>query len=74
MSNHTTLTDEHAAELGEMLEFLFDWTHSAPETISAALAAFTAGGYTLAELRVDLARFAFVLGGDPSRLFIGAEE
>jgi hypothetical protein len=70
MSPGVTLADEDAAELVELLEFVDDWTSYIPATLTQALARFVGGdGYTLEDLRADLARFAFLLGGDAERLF-----
>jgi hypothetical protein len=69
MSNHTTLGDDDAVELAEMLEFLHDLFGSAPDAFGEALDRHTGGGYSIDELRADLARFAFLAGGDGERLF-----
>ena len=70
MSAGTTLCDDDAVELAEMLEFIHDWTAHIPAIRSESLARFVGGdGYTLTDLRADLARFAFLLGGDGERLF-----
>lgn len=60
-----------AAELAELLSFLGDWLASDNEVLTASLARFVdAPGYKPAELRADLARFAFLLTGqDGERLF-----
>ena len=67
------LRDEDVFELGEMLEFLHDWIDYAPDALDEWLARFTGGGYSLDELRADLARFVFLLGGDDSRFVHGAD-
>jgi len=62
-----------AVELGELLEFLHDWTGHLPVLVSRSLASYIGGeGYGLDDLRGDLARFAFLLGGDGGRLFPAA--
>ena len=66
-----TIAADDAIELGEMLEFLHDWIDYAPDALEEWLTRYTGAGYTLTELRADLARFAFLLGGDPGRLFKG---
>lgn len=66
------LRAEHAIELGELLEFLGDWLEGAPEVFADALVGFCGGGYTVEDLRADLARFAFLLGGDGER-FVGGD-
>jgi hypothetical protein len=64
-----SLDAEDAVELGEFLEFLHDWVDSAP-AVAQSLARFVGSdGYGLEDLRADLARFAFLLGGDGERLF-----
>lgn len=55
-----------ALELGEILEFLSDWLH-ADHNAAASLARFS-GLRDISELCADLARFAFLLGGDGRRL------
>jgi len=72
MSAGVTLADDDAVELAEFLEVLHDWVAAAPELGPSLRAFLGCDGYTLAELRADLARFAFLLGGDGERLF-GAE-
>jgi hypothetical protein len=57
-----TLDAADAIELAELLEFLNDWLHH-PD-IAAGYQHFTFGLCTPAELRADLARFAFLLGGN----------
>ncbi len=65
-----SLNAEDAVELGEMLEFLHDWTGHIPAVLTQSLACFVGGdGYTLEDLQADLARFAFLLGGDSEPLF-----
>jgi hypothetical protein len=66
-----TLAADDALELGEMLEFLGDWIEFNPDRLGHWLERFTVGGYTLDELRADLARFAFVLGGDGQSFIAG---
>lgn len=70
--NHTTsLRDEDAVELAEMLEFLHDWIATCPEA-RASFRKFCLGMFTVEELRAELARFAFLLGGDGERYLHGA--
>lgn len=59
-----------AGELVEMLAFLEDWLDG-PDTADHAgsLRRFTSGGYSLADLQADLARFGFLLGDDGDRFF-----
>jgi hypothetical protein len=54
---------DEAMELGEILELLERWLKGAEEELAPSFAAFLgAPGYGLSELRVDLRRFAFLLG------------
>lgn len=64
------LTADAVVELTELLEFVHDWIDHTPNAMATSLAGFTgSAGYDLDELRGDLARFAFLLGGDGQRLF-----
>lgn len=65
------LRAEDAVELAELLEFLIDWIEDNYERASRALNLFTAWGYDIDELRGDLARFVFLLGGDGERFVFG---
>lgn len=65
------LRAEHALELGELLEFLGDWLDGAPDVLADASAGIGGAAYTVEDLRVDLARFAFLLGGDGGRFVFG---
>ena len=67
----TTISADDAFELGEMLEFICDLIDSHPDMIGESLTHFTGGNYSLAELRTDVARFAFLLGGDGQRFVHG---
>lgn len=73
--NHTTsLRDEDAVELAELFEFLHDWLASHHDKrIARELNLFSGYGYDVDELRADLARFAFLLGGDGERFVHGAD-
>ncbi len=53
-----------AAELAEMLLLVRDWAGSDRRHHDSLRSFLDGQGYTLAELRADLARFAFLLGGD----------
>lgn len=68
----SALRDEDAVELGEMLEFLHDWIVTCPEARSS-FRRFCLGLFTVEEIRADLARFAFLLGGDGERYLRGAD-
>ena len=60
-----------AAELAEMLQFLSHWLAQDPARLAASLEQFVGHpAYGLAQLRGDLERFAFLLGGsDGAQLF-----
>ncbi|MDQ2895468.1 MAG: hypothetical protein M3Y09_07460 [Actinomycetota bacterium] len=59
-----SLNPGDAAELAEMLQFLTGWLTADHDTLSASLTGFTGHpGYDLAQLRHDLNRFTFLLGG-----------
>ena len=60
-----------AAELAEMLQFLSQWLDRDPNRPGASLAEFVGNpAYCLDELRGDLERFVFLLGGsDGEQLF-----
>jgi len=64
MSAEMSLRDLDALELGELLAFLADFLAAEAHTVAPALDRFCANGFTLVELCADLARFAFLLGGD----------
>ena len=60
-----------AAELTEMLQFISQWLAQDPARLGASLAEFVGHpAYDPAQLRSDLERFAFLLGGsDGEQLF-----
>ena len=61
-----------AAELAEMLQFLSQWLARDPDRLSASLAQFAGHpAYGLAQLRQDLERFAFLLGGSDGEQIFG---
>lgn len=63
---------DDAIELAEMLEFFAGWldaNHTGP--VARSLHHFTSGGYSINELRADLARFVFLLGGPGDRFIYG---
>lgn len=67
------LRAEHAVELGELLEFLGGWLDHAPGLLADVLAGFCGAGYTVEDLRADVARFAFLLGGDGEAFVSGGD-
>lgn len=68
-----TLPGEAAWELGELVEFLCDWIDHDRDVLRHSLEGFVGSGYDLHELRADLARFSFLLGGDGTRLIYGVD-
>ena len=62
-----------AAELAETLQFLSEWLARDPNRLSASLAQFVGHpAYGLDELRGDLERFVFLLGGSDGEPLFGA--
>jgi hypothetical protein len=60
-----TLAPDHASELTELLEFLNAWLTSDYHPLNASLHQFVGHpAYDIERLKADLARFAFLLGGD----------
>jgi glyoxylase-like metal-dependent hydrolase (beta-lactamase superfamily II) len=60
-----SLDTADAAELAELLHFLGDWLAADHDRLDASLRRFVGtAGYDVAELRRDLDRFTFLLGGD----------
>ena len=54
-----------AAELAELLQFISGWLARDPDRLGISLEAFAGHpAYGTAQLRQDLDRFAFLLGGD----------
>ena len=54
-----------AVELAETLQFVRGWLASEQPVLGASLTRFVGSdAYGLTELRADLARFMFLLGGD----------
>ena len=66
-----TLNASDAAELAEMLQFLADWLERDPGRLGASLEDFVGHpAYNTSQLREDLDRFTFLLGGsDGESLF-----
>jgi hypothetical protein len=61
---NTSLDTGDAADLAEMLQFLDDWLATDPGDLGAPLGRFVSHpAYGLNDLRGDLARFIFLLGG-----------
>lgn len=71
-AGHVTLADVDALELGEMLEFIYDFTNYAPDVLADLFKSFV-GGYSLSGLRADLARFMFLVGGPGDHFINGTQ-
>lgn len=64
-----------AVELGEFLGFLVRWLDSSDDGVAGSLQRFVGNAsYDIDELRMDLARFAFLVGGHDSELLFGGDE
>jgi hypothetical protein len=63
-----------AAELAELLQFLSQWLARDPARLGASLEQFVGHpAYNTAELRQDLDRFVFLLGGDDGEALFGPD-
>ena len=63
-----------AAELAEMLQFLSEWLTRDPARLGESLAQFVGHpAYGLAQLRGDLQRFVFLLGGSDGEALFGPD-
>ena len=61
-----------AAELAELLQFLSQWLSRDPDRLGASLEAFVGHpAYGTAQLRQDLDRFTFPLGGSDGEPLFG---
>jgi len=61
-----------AAELAEMLQFLSQWLARDPGRLTASLEDFVGHpAYGLSQLRMDLDRFTFLLGGNDGEPLFG---
>jgi len=73
------MTDVHlngtdAMELAEILLFVRDWLRRDDQVIATSFADFVGiHSYPLTELREDLTRFAFLLGGDHEESFLSRD-
>ena len=62
---NTSLHTSDAAELAELLQFVGDWLATDHNHLDASLTCFVGNrGYDLTQLRNDLDRFTFLLGGN----------
>ena len=63
-----------AAELAELLQFLAGWLARDPDRLGASLETFVGHpAYGTAQLRQDLNRFIFLLGGDDGESLFGPD-
>jgi len=63
-----------AAELAELLQFLGGWLARDPDRLGASLAGYVGHpAYGTAQLRQDLDRFTFLLGGDDGESLFGPD-
>ena len=61
-----------AAELAELLQFISQWLARDPDRLGISLEAFAGHpAYGTAQLRQDLDRFTFLLGGDDGESLFG---
>jgi hypothetical protein len=65
------LPAEDAVELHELLEMMADWIDHDFTHLAGSIKQFTGSGYSLEQLRADIARFIFLLGGPGDRLIHG---
>ena len=71
----TRLDSVDAVELAELLGFLADWLASDPSRLGASLLAFVGHpAYGTPQLRDDLHRFAFLLGGNDGEPLFGPSQ
>ena len=69
-----TLDPADAGELAEILQFLSRWLARDPARLGASLAQFVGHpAYGLGELRNDLERFVFLLGGSDGEPLFGPD-
>jgi hypothetical protein len=67
-----SLDSVDAVELAELLGFLADWLASDPSRLGASLLTFVGHpAYGTPQLRADLHRFAFLLGGNDGEPLFG---
>lgn len=69
-----TLDTGDAAELAELLQFVRDWLTGDHDHLDTSLRSFVATcGYDLDQLRLDLERFTFLLGGNNGEVLFRAD-
>jgi hypothetical protein len=70
----TTLDTGDAIELGELLQFLSGWLARDPGRLGASLAGYVGHpAYGTTQLRQDLDRYVFLLGGDDGGSLFGPD-
>lgn len=70
-----TLNPNDAAELAQLLQFLADWLNRDPDRLRASLEDFVGHpAYNTSQLREDLARFTFLLGGSDGESLFGSSQ
>ena len=71
----TTLDTGDAIELAELLQFLSGWLARDPGRLGASLADYVGHpAYGAVQLRQDLDRFVFLLGGDDGESLFGPDQ
>jgi hypothetical protein len=71
----TTLDTGDAIELAELLQFLSGWLARDPGRLGASLADYVGHpAYGTTQLRQDLDRFVFLLGGDDGESLFGPDQ
>ncbi|MGH3801275.1 MAG: hypothetical protein ACRDTD_14285 [Pseudonocardiaceae bacterium] len=69
---NTRLDTSAAVELAELLTLLTDWLAADPDHLNASLTRYIGHpAYGLDQLRTDLHRFVFLLGGDDGKALFG---
>lgn len=69
------LQAEDAVELGELLGFIGGWLESDRQGLDVSLRPYVGGAaYDVEELRNDVRRFEFLLGGGDGSAFFGDDE
>jgi len=69
-----TLDLGDTAELAELLQFLRDWLATDGDNLAESLAGFVGShSYDLGQLRNDLDRFTFLLGGNDGEVLFQAQ-
>jgi hypothetical protein len=64
-----------AAELAELLQYLAGWLARDPDRLGVSLEAYVGHpAYGIAQLRQDLDRFTFLLGGDDGESLFGPDQ